>query len=679
MATSDCHRSVAAVVVTWNRKRMLQKCLDCLLRQEGASCDILVIDNDSTDGTGAFVAAEYALPQVHYFNTGENFGGAGGFHLGLYWAVISGYEYVWLMDDDALPEPTALVELLQAGSMLGDWGFLSSAVYWTDGSLCLANRPKKNLYRHIGNNDLNDGPVSVRMGSFVSMLVRASVVQEIGLPIAEYFIWTDDYEFSGRISKLHPCYFVPASKVTHSMASNTRADLVTTGGDRAARFRKLFRNDVNCYRQHGIEGWAYLVAKCGYTAADVLLRAESARGARLCALLKGYCEGLQFNPTVVYVDDCKTRVLIYTDGWGCGGIESFVMGVLRNIDMGAFDISLFSPWDAGDDWLSDELEELGVRRYTLQRGKRPSNVKRGVLDLVPFVHKFDLSRFDVFHANTTTVVGLAYCREAKRHGAKRVIAHSHSSSYGAAAAAMKAVLHAIGRSDFNRFVDVRLACSVDAGEYLFGNRSFEVVKNCIDTERFRFDAKTRERARAALGIDASCFLVGNVGRLADEKDPLFQLRVFAELLRLNCDAKYLMVGGGPLEGEIEALISELCLGDVVIRMSATCKPEECYCALDAFLFPSVFEGLSVSAIEAQCSGLPVLASSHLPQEIKITDLLHWESKDAPPAKWAQDLVEMRVGVSDRIAYADVVAKAGFSPSAITKRIAELYVGDELRA
>ena len=115
---------------------MLQKCLDCLLRQEGASCDILVIDNDSTDGTGAFVAAEYALPQVHYFNTGENFGGAGGFHLGLYWAVISGYEYVWLMDDDALPEPTALVELLQAGSMLGDWGFLSSAVYWTDGSFC---------------------------------------------------------------------------------------------------------------------------------------------------------------------------------------------------------------------------------------------------------------------------------------------------------------------------------------------------------------------------------------------------------------------------------------------------------------------------------------------------------------------------------------------------------------
>lgn len=294
-----------AVVVTHNRKDLLRQNLRCLLEQEGAPCDILLVDNASTDGTREMVESEFGDAQVTYFNTGTNLGGAGGFHIGLFGAVILGYKYAWAMDDDCLPSPNALSELLKAGEMLGDWGFLSSAVYWTDGSLCKANRPKRDLFRHVGDADLGDGPKRVLMGSFVSMLVPTSVVREVGLPIAEYFIWTDDYEFSGRVSRLHPCYFVPKSEVTHAMAKNSRADIVTAEGERAKRFRTLFRNDVHCYRQYGIGGWAYLISKGLYTIADIALHAQADKAKRVLVLLGGYRAGLDFDPATVSVSDAR--------------------------------------------------------------------------------------------------------------------------------------------------------------------------------------------------------------------------------------------------------------------------------------------------------------------------------------------------------------------------------------
>lgn len=296
---------VVAVVVTHNRKDMLRQNLQCLLGQEGASCDIFVVDNASDDGTAEMIATEFDMGCVNYVNTGENLGGAGGFSYGINAVFGYDYKYVWIMDDDCLPQKTALSELLRGGVILGNWGFLSSAVYWTDGSLCLANRPKKDLFRHISTKDLDGDPVRVRMGSFVSMLVPMDVISEVGLPMAEYFIWTDDYEFSGRISKRYPCYVVPASKVVHAMTVNTRADLVTASGERISRFRLLYRNDGHCYRQFGLEGHAYLLSKALYTGIDVLFHAKDNKRERLQILIQGYKDGFSFSPQVSYPDKQK--------------------------------------------------------------------------------------------------------------------------------------------------------------------------------------------------------------------------------------------------------------------------------------------------------------------------------------------------------------------------------------
>ncbi len=115
---------VAAVVVTFNRLPMLQKCMD-MLENQTVPCDILVVDNASTDGTDEWLLSEQSAGVLVVRNTGANLGGAGGFSYGMRWAAERGYEYIWVMDDDCLPYPDALEKLLDAGEALnGDYGCL---------------------------------------------------------------------------------------------------------------------------------------------------------------------------------------------------------------------------------------------------------------------------------------------------------------------------------------------------------------------------------------------------------------------------------------------------------------------------------------------------------------------------------------------------------------------------
>lgn len=170
---------IAAVVVTYNRKRMLLRCLDCLLGQKEAHCDILVVDNASTDGTAEALSSYRKNRRIYYCNTGRNLGGAGGFSFGMREAVQRGYEGIWAMDDDALPEPDALSKLLDADAKLaGNYGFLCSAVYWKDGSLCRMNRPRTGLCRKLA--DYTPGLKPVIMASFVSFLSAALPSRESG-------------------------------------------------------------------------------------------------------------------------------------------------------------------------------------------------------------------------------------------------------------------------------------------------------------------------------------------------------------------------------------------------------------------------------------------------------------------------------------------------------------------
>ncbi len=291
------NNDTAAVVVTYNRKHLLAKCIESLLAQKAAACDIIVVDNASTDGTEEFISEVH--PHIIYINTGKNLGGAGGFQTGVREAVRRGYAYIWMMDDDTIPESTALEKLLAADKELaGKWGFLSSAAYWTDGSICRANIQKKTIFRHVRKSSYQKPLEQIKMCSFVSLLVRSSVVKDVGLPIGEYFIWTDDYEYTGRISDRYPCYMVPGSKVVHAMKYHTRANLAADEGDRLGRYWYLYRNDVHCYRRYGIRGWAYLLLKDIYSVGNILLHSKENKRVKIGILCRGFAAGLRFSPEV---------------------------------------------------------------------------------------------------------------------------------------------------------------------------------------------------------------------------------------------------------------------------------------------------------------------------------------------------------------------------------------------
>lgn len=290
---------VCAVVATFNRRELVSKCIQAIQGQKKACCDIIVVDNGSEDGTDQLFSEVFNQDTIRYFNLGENLGSAGSQARGIKEAVKSGYKYIWLMDDDVIPHDNALEELLKANEELkGEWGVLSSVAYWTDGSICEPNRQKKSLFRFMKEDDYNKRFVKACMVSAASMFIKAKAVKEVGLPIAEYFFYTDDYEFSSRIGKKYPVYVVPASKVTHAMKANMKANLVKDTPDRLYRYEHLYRNDVHCYRQFGIKGYTYLATKFIYTFLMVIAKEKKNKGLKLRVLINGYRDGFRFKPVV---------------------------------------------------------------------------------------------------------------------------------------------------------------------------------------------------------------------------------------------------------------------------------------------------------------------------------------------------------------------------------------------
>lgn len=294
-------RKICAVVATYNRKQHVQKCIKNILNQKDCECDIIVVDNGSEDGTDKIFATEIELDNLYYFNTGKNLGSAGAQAIGIKEAVQRGYEYIWLMDDDVFPNEDALFELVKADKELkGNWGILSSVAYWTDGKICEANRQKKTLFKFMSKNDYNKRFVKAYMVSAASMYIKADAVKKVGLPIAEYFFYTDDYEFSSRIAKMFPVYVVPASKVTHAMRVNMKADLAKDTLDRLYRYEHLYRNDVHCYRHLGVFGYIYLLVKFLYTFFKILVGKTLNKKIKCNVLIKGYLDGIKFNPNIEF-------------------------------------------------------------------------------------------------------------------------------------------------------------------------------------------------------------------------------------------------------------------------------------------------------------------------------------------------------------------------------------------
>lgn len=229
-----------AVVVAFNRRELLIEVLEALAQQTIAPAHIVVVDNASTDGTSD--AVRTIAPHVDLVRLERNTGGAGGFAVGAAQALEQhGADLVWLMDDDTVPTPTALASLLTAVGDDSRVVIAGSRVVWTDGQDHPMNTPRvKPFVRRAERAAASArGAMPVRSSSFVSMLVRAEAIRARGLPLADYFIWNDDFEFSTRLLRGRRGLFVPASVVVHKTVK-----LGATDVDPGERFFYEVRNKV---------------------------------------------------------------------------------------------------------------------------------------------------------------------------------------------------------------------------------------------------------------------------------------------------------------------------------------------------------------------------------------------------------------------------------------------------
>lgn len=250
---------VAAIVVTYNRKEMLKECLEALLQQDYACCEIIVVDNASTDGTEAFISEYIQNGKIHYKNTGANLGGAGGFNFGMKVAYEVGCDYMWLMDDDCIVQKDSLSKLILASHDIKDYGFLSSKVLWKDGSICKMNIQKSSIKNKIS--DWETDRQRIIMATFVSFFVKTKIVEEVGLPIKEFFIWADDIEYSRRISRKYECYLITTSVVHHKSKNNIGSDIAKDDSDNLGRYSYAYRNEAYIYKREGFYGKLYYKLK----------------------------------------------------------------------------------------------------------------------------------------------------------------------------------------------------------------------------------------------------------------------------------------------------------------------------------------------------------------------------------------------------------------------------------
>ena len=293
------------------------------------------------------------------------------------------------------------------------------------------------------------------------------------------------------------------------------------------------------------------------------------------------------------------RVLQIVGPLGDGGIITVVMNYYRHINREQIQFD-FITWSSNPKHIVDEIEKLGGRIFQLpSRARRPLGYMRALYRAIRD------NNYQMVHTHQSSASMVMDGVVARMCGVPVVIGHSHNNRCN--------VLwqHYLFRPFVNVCFKHRLACSDEAGKWVFGEREVKILNNAIDAGRFRFNEEVRNSIRKELGLTGE-LLVGFVGRLHPQKNPYRMLEIFAEVWKKQSHAHLLIVGdGGEREGMLQ-LCKELNILPNVHFVGQVTNVHEMMMAMDVFLFPSVFEGLGVVVIEAQATDLPCVVSENVP-------------------------------------------------------------------
>lgn len=319
------------------------------------------------------------------------------------------------------------------------------------------------------------------------------------------------------------------------------------------------------------------------------------------------------------------RILQVFGALNRGGSESMIMNLYRNIDRTKiqFDFVKHTTEKCAFD---DEILSLGGRIYSA-----PNFKIYNLFSYKKWWRMFfkDHPEYKVVHGHLFTIASVFF--DVAHEFGLKTIGHSHATK--SPILSLKNILRKPFLNRLAKTSDYRFACSNDAGKWIYGDRDFTVLKNAIDSQQYVFSEEKRNAIRDEFHLHGK-FVVGNIGRLTAQKNQSFVIEVFYELHKKLPDSALMIVGVGELENLLKRKSQTLGIADSVIFTGSRSDVPSLLSAMDVFLFPSLYEGLGIVAVEAQAAGLVSICSNVIPKEAHITNLLKFVSLDKTAVEWA---------------------------------------------
>ena len=344
-----------------------------------------------------------------------------------------------------------------------------------------------------------------------------------------------------------------------------------------------------------------------------------------------------------------------------GGVEAYIRNVTETIDPEKFQFVFRWP----------EMTIDG-KKWVM-----PPN-RHNPFKYISFWNRFfKENHFDVVYFNTCDIVSIDPMIFAKKAGVPVRIIHSHNAGnqmeLGRKMSHSHRLMEEWNRKHIMTFATDLLACSDAAGQWMFGEQKYTLIKNGIVLDKYHYQIRNREKCRKLVGVQNEV-LIGCIGRLDPQKNPLFTLEIARVLNLHNIKAKLIMIGDGELRAELTEKIKENSLEHKVQLIGAVDNVQEWLSALDCLVMPSHFEGLPFVLVEAQAAGLPCVVSSNVSREADLTGLVHYMDLEAGASAWVDEILNVCGKV--RPDTTQQMIQAGYSIEATAQKV-EKIIEDRL--
>lgn len=330
------------------------------------------------------------------------------------------------------------------------------------------------------------------------------------------------------------------------------------------------------------------------------------------------------------------KVLVFGMTENPGGVESVIMNYYRHIDKNKIQFDFLC--NSQDVAYEDEILKLGGQIYRVTP-RNQSRIKF-LKDMNNFFGK-KIGEYSAIWVNVCSLANIDYLKYAKKYGIEKRIIHCHNSKN--MDSTIRGLLHKWNRIFLKNFATDFWSCSADASTWFYSkeilkSNKYNIIKNAIDCKEYAFNEKIRQEYRKHLNLDNKIVL-GNIGRFHFQKNQLFLIDIFYYLHKFNSDFILLLIGDGEDKEKIQEKIHSLNLESSIKILGIRNDVKKILQSIDAFIFPSIFEGLPMVLLETQANGLPIFASESITKDIKMSDNLEFISLSLSAEEWANIILE----------------------------------------